>query len=135
MPGQILAQILTSPRAFHGKPLILRQSKTADHLRRGNHFHAFIYAFSRQILLCFCYRPCTSQILKARVVPGKGTMIPVSLLEYFLWREKGGTKEVVVIYHDTFLNRDNKVRKALIEKIFKNTGAVDIVINNQSFVS
>lgn len=88
----------------------------ADHLRRGNHFHVLIYAFSRQILLCFCYRPRTSQILKARVVPGKGTMIPVSLLEYFLWREKDGTKEVAVIHHNTFLNRDNKARKALIEK-------------------
>lgn len=63
-------------------------------------------------------------------------MIPVSLLEYFLWREKGGTKEVVVIYHNNFLNRDNKARKALIEKkIKKKTGAVDIVTNNQFFVS
>lgn len=50
------------------------------------------------------------------MVPGKGTMIPVSLLEYFLWREKDGTKEVAVIHHNTFLNRDNKARKALIEK-------------------
>lgn len=90
----------------------------ADHLRRGKHFHELIYTFSRQILLCFSYRPCTLQVLEARVVPGKGTMIPVSLLEYFLWREKGGTKEVIVIYHNTFLNRANKARKALIEKNF-----------------
>lgn len=53
------------------------------------------------------------------MVPGKGTMIPVSLLEYFLWREKDGTKEVAVIHHNTFLNRDNKARKALIEKKLK----------------